>query len=306
MKRHYIIAITALVLSAILPLAASAQEDSADQEQQQLPPPMIQRFQAGLNRGIEDAANNRDYRNRALEDSLGSSSEQDRPDTYDHASGTPPFPLRGEGESRDHGMMTRYGYSASGTPMMWWQASTSPFFNRAREHGSSTAPFPPFMTDFGSSTPDVSGHENWPSVRLDMFAFMQNNLVDRLSRALDNLVQIRGRIADRIQAEASTTDMSAAENLLTIADQKLTAARSDIQALASYVPMATSTQGLTASTTVGLGIPRQIGSQTIQAVSDARRALNDVVVSIAHSMGIDIGNNDNASSTNTSSSTQDR
>jgi hypothetical protein len=282
MNKRFLIGAAALALSALVPAdVALAQDDngSGQQGQQLPPPPMMQRLHNGLDQGLENAQNNRDARNAMMGGRMMRS-----------ASGTPMF--------------------ASGTPMMWWQASSSPFRHRGPGRGgegTSTEGFPPFtgrmMDDLGSST-DLQGHEGWQNARLDMFVFMQGKLVEQLTRALDNLVQIRGRIAARIQADASTSDMTGAESLLAAADLKLAAAKSAIQALASFAPTATSTQ-LTATTTVGLGKPRQIGGSAIQAMNDARKALNDVVVAIAHSMG-DQEEHADASSTDEASSSQDR
>src|SRR6185369_8929686 len=109
------------------------------------------------------------------------------------------------------------------------------------------------------------------------------------------------------KAEQSGRTMTNAKNLLVIADQKITSAQSAIDTLANLSAtstIATSTQATsTASTTteVDLGKPRVIGSAAIRAVKDAQRALKDVVVAIAHSMGLKLGGDDNdheSSSTN--------
>lgn len=142
------------------------------------------------------------------------------------------------------------------------------------------------------------------TVRADIYRMQLNHLVSQLNRALNNLKQIRSRIGSRIEkASASGRDMTNAKSLLTIADAKITAARNAIDALATLTPTASSTNVTSTSTTatstssgtstppstIDLGKPRQVGKSAIQSVNEARKALNAVVVAIAHSMGFKIG-----------------
>ena len=103
--------------------------------------------------------------------------------------------------------------------------------------------------------------------------------------------------------------MSSAKALLVTADAKIAAANAAIINFQAYVPtgsstiIATSTASTTASSTatttnIRLDRPRQIGAAAIQAVKDAKNALSDVVVAIAHSTGLRLGDgNENATST---------
>jgi len=144
--------------------------------------------------------------------------------------------------------------------------------------------------------------------RADEFRIRQTALVQQLQLSLDNLSQIRVRIAARISLETNNgRDMTEAQNLLATADQKIAAAQAAVSSIASYVPTATSTDSITASTTIDLGRPREIGAGAIKAVNDARQALQQVVTAIARVTGFGIGQDGHiiASTTiTTSSSTQ--
>ena len=193
--------------------------------------------------------------------------------------------MGGEGEQNGN----PEGENFTPRPAMWWQASTSPFRAAEREHeGSSTRPF--FPANLASSSAAIEARNHGQEVRLETFAFLQNRLVDQLTRALNNLEQIRGRIANRIQLEQqSGLDMSAATNLLAQADNTLSGASTAIKNLAAYVPpsVATSTD-LTASTTIDLNAPRQVSDAAIATIENARQALNAVVNAIAQALGADL------------------
>ncbi len=121
-------------------------------------------------------------------------------------------------------------------PPMWWQASSSPLRAAEREReGSSTRPF--FPANLASSSAAMEARNHGQEVRLETFAFLQNRLVDPLTRALNNLAQIRGSIANRIQLEQqSGLDMTIATGLLGQADNALSTASNAIKNLAAYVP----------------------------------------------------------------------
>lgn len=139
-------------------------------------------------------------------------------------------------------------------------------------------------------------------VRTDIFEKQKNHLVMQLNRALANLNQIRGRISSRIEkAEQSGRDMKKAKELLSTADKRLAEAKTAIDALILLSPQApgstntasTSIASTSATTspdqTIDLGRPRQAGADAIRAVETAKRALVDVVVEIAHNMGLKLG-----------------
>lgn len=154
--------------------------------------------------------------------------------------------------------------------------------------------------------------EDRKELRADIFKLRQENIVRQLTRALDNLKQVRTRIDARItKSEQAGRNMTDAKALLVTADAKIAAAVSAINSVATFVPpVATSTATSTASSTPGNGEmadlqkPRIIADGAIGAIKDAKDALNDVVVSIAHSMGLKLGNDGkNATSTATSTAT---
>jgi uncharacterized protein YxeA len=125
----------------------------------------------------------------------------------------------------------------------------------------------------------------------DAFHARKKNIEKQLQNALNNLKQIRERINSRItKATASGRDMTKAKSLLTIADNKITVAQNTINNLIKSLT-ATSTATSTASTTVDLTKPRAFATDAQKAIKSAQKALVDVVVAIAHAMGLKIGNN---------------
>ncbi|GEM_PF-878737 len=148
--------------------------------------------------------------------------------------------------------------------------------------------------------------KNLPKVRKDIYDQQKNHLISQLNQALTNLSQVRGRIAERItKAETNGRDMTNAKALLITADAKLAAAKTAIDTLTNLKPITASTTD-TASTTsssIDLGKPRQVGAAAIKAIGDAKKALNDVVVAIAHSMGFKVGQDGTITATSTNSTT---
>lgn len=229
---------------------------------------------------MENARNNRDYRNMMLgreSEASDTQTQSEPPDSENGNSEDVGVPGMMRGENND-----RLGSTTEDRGAEHPVRFATPFIRRFAS-----------STDFASSTfrqqaDEERGHAE--EMRAAAFAWIQNNLADQLNRALDNLKQIRGRIADRIQTETSAgRDMSQAQTLLNAADIKIAAAEQAIQAVADYQPSATSSQYITASTTVGVGQARTIGADAIQAVKDARNALVQVVIAIAQAMGLDLG-----------------
>ena len=126
-------------------------------------------------------------------------------------------------------------------------------------------------------------------MRKDIYIIERNRIVNQLNLSVNNLKQIRIRIEARIEkATQAGRDMGKAKSLLVIADNKITLAKQAIDSLKSLE--ATSTVSTNAaSTIIKLEKPRQMGVGAIKAVNDARKALNDVVVAIAHGMGLKLG-----------------
>ena len=156
------------------------------------------------------------------------------------------------------------------------------------------------MARLASSTDIMRNREGAKEARIDDFALQQSNLVAQSQHALDQLKEVRAKIADKISAaEQSGKSMTEANSLLAIADQKIADAETAISVVSSYVPPAISAAGTeaTASSTVPLDRPRAIGKTAIDAVNQAKKALNDVVVAIAHAMGIKVGQDGRISTT---------
>lgn len=114
-------------------------------------------------------------------------------------------------------------------------------------------------------------------MKRDTFEIRKNALVKELTMSLKNLGNIRDRINTRIvNIESGSTSMTEAKAALATADDKLSKAKTAIDALVSIT--ATSTTASTASTTeIDLSKPRQVGDAAIKAVKDARDSLRDVV-----------------------------
>ena len=138
------------------------------------------------------------------------------------------------------------------------------------------------------------------ALRIDMFNRERGHVVSQMQVALDNLKNIRERIASRITKVAATgVDVTDTNTLLTTADMKIATAQTAIDTLSAFTPTTTPTTSgdqassteasdTATSTTIGLDKPRQISNSAIQAVKDARDALNLVVQSIAHDLGVNL------------------
>ncbi|MDB5239222.1 MAG: hypothetical protein JWO00_557 [Candidatus Parcubacteria bacterium] len=218
-----------------------------------------QKLQLNYQTYAENVHNNEDYRNAILEKRSEHASTTPR----DGQDGAPSHPLllkaKIEGEIR-------------------------------HEEGTSTHFAPPaFMRKLASSTEEHENRGRSEQVHKEVFARMLTHLTDELTHALNNLKQIRGRISARISLETGNgKDMTSAKTLLSAADDKISLADKAIQDLKSFAPAATTTAGVSATTTIDLGKPREIGGNAIKAVSDARRALNEVVIAIAKALGVSL------------------
>ncbi len=202
--------------------------------------------------------------------------------------------MRGNEDSRN-AMLEKRSTSTPGMPGM----PGRPLLHaemELRHEGSTTRPIPPGMIRrIASSTEERRDNirERMQTVRKAMFEDLRNRLVMELTRALDNLKQIRTRIAARISTETSNgKDMTSASSLLITADAKITLADQSIQALKAFTPAASTTVeanvSADASADIDLDKPRQIGADAIRAVNDARKALNDVVIAIARALGVEL------------------
>lgn len=125
-------------------------------------------------------------------------------------------------------------------------------------------------------------------MRIDIFKVRKEAIIKQLTVSLNNLKQIRDRVASRIEKAGSEgRDMTKAKSSLVIADAKIQDAINAVETLKVYtapIPTASSTD-----TVVDLVKPRQVGETAIKAVKAAHEALVAVVRAIAHAMGL--GNN---------------
>lgn len=163
--------------------------------------------------------------------------------------------------------------------------------------------------------------ENKDRLEFKSFEMKKSNLVRQLNRALENLMQIRERLSSRIvKAEASGRNMTNAKSLLVIADTKIAIAKNAVNSLASSTvstttnPTATTTATTTTATTTATSTAtttiivdvrnhRVMGEAAIKAVNEAKKALNNVVVAIAHSMGLRVGQDGTIATSTTATST---
>ncbi len=185
----------------------------------------------------------------------------------------------------------------------WFRAPGSPWRNN-KTIATSTRGLPPFLAKFATST-ELKGHQTLKEIRLDKFAFLQSNLVAETEHALAKLKTSRSKIAQRIQtAEQNGRTMTDAKQLLTVADQKIADAEKAISALAAYVPptIAAGTN-VSATSSVSLTKPREVGRTAIEALKAAKEALRAVVVSIAKNMGLGTEERDERSERKNSSTT---
>lgn len=292
MKKPYISLVLAGVLAVTAPLFVYAEDGADDNVPQQAPSPapvMMQREavpgqapqQRGDDRGMprvfraENVENNRDIRNAALRRG------QNVPMM---ASSTRLAPMMLRAENRDNADED----SNDDRPMIpaWITASSSPF----REHRlGSTTMMELMRAAREGTTTELRGHEMRKAIELASFARLQGNLISQLNQSLSRLQESRNKIADRITAATqSGRDMTDATKLLAVADQKIADAEKAVQNISTLTPSVSGTT-VTASTTVSLEKPREIGKTAIQAVNEARKALNEVVVAIAHAMGFSFG-----------------
>lgn len=156
----------------------------------------------------------------------------------------------------------------------------------------------------GSSTPRMMGGNASTTPRRNMmlnnlFQMRKTAIVHELQSAVNNLINVEKRLQSRIDksiSASSTRDMTAAKALLVTADAKIKIAQSAIDAIKNMTATSTIT---TASSTIDLERPRIIADGAKQAIKDAQKSLNDVVVAIAKAMGLKLGNDNNTENRST-------
>ncbi len=127
-------------------------------------------------------------------------------------------------------------------------------------------------------------------MRMDIFRIRKDAIIKQLTVSLNNLKQIRDRIASRIEKAASEgRDMTNAKSALVAADAKILVAINAVEALKAYTAPTATTTASSTDPIVDLTKPRQVGDAAIKAVKAAHEALVAVVRAIAHAMGL--GNN---------------
>jgi hypothetical protein len=150
-------------------------------------------------------------------------------------------------------------------------------------------------TSTASTTKRISrdGYENnGKSMILNFFKQRKDEISKQFTVALRNLTNLQTRISSRIDKEKlNGRDMTEASRLLIVAKTKISIANDAVNALRSYSPNA-SVASTTASTTqsINLDITRKMIVDVQKAIKDAQKSLNDVVIAIAHAMGVKIGN----------------
>ena len=111
-------------------------------------------------------------------------------------------------------------------------------------------------------------------MKTDEFKTRANALVKQLNISIENLTNSRTRINEIItKQEASGKVLTDAKAALAVADTKIAAAKTAVEALAAL----TATSEASTSTETDLAKPRQTGDAAIKAVKDARDSLKEVV-----------------------------
>lgn len=136
----------------------------------------------------------------------------------------------------------------------------------------------------GSSTARM---ETLNKMRRDIFTTRRDALVRQLTVSINNLENIKTRIDTRIaKIKTDGKDTTEAEKLLVVAVAKIATAKTNVTALTNIEIQTTSTSTPDAE----LARPRLAAETAIRSIEEARRALQKVVVAIAHSMGREINN----------------
>ena len=144
--------------------------------------------------------------------------------------------------------------------------------------------------DLKAASTTTQKHEIRMEMRKDVFSAQLNKMINQVTLSLNNLKQIRTRVEARIEkATQAGRNMSKAKDLLVTADAKILSAEQTINSLKS-LGASTSTVSTTATSIIKLERPRQMGADAIKAVNEVRKALNTVIIAIAHDMGLKLGN----------------
>jgi hypothetical protein len=148
-------------------------------------------------------------------------------------------------------------------------------------------------SEINAASTTIEKREIRKEMRKDILAVTKQKMAKQLELSLSNLTQIRDRIASRIEKEKQNTrDMTKATALLVVADSKISAAKSAVAALSSYSPSQISedaTSSTTGAVLVNIEKVRDLLATAQRSIKEAQKALNDVVVAIAKSMGLKIG-----------------
>lgn len=251
MKKHYYLyAIVAIALVAVLPSITRAENG--------VPPrpgtaPTALELLRAKNANIQ---NNEEMRNKILGSNKLGTSTPPRPGTFGDiralASSTKPIRREIKDERKDE-------------------------IRDIREQG---------REDMKNASSSKERREIRKDMRKDEFKVRKEAITRQLNVTLNNLKQIRERISARIDKSVSEgRDMTKAKSLLVIADSKIALAEQAIGLVAILNPTATSTTA-TSTPVIDLGKPREVGELAIKALKKAHEALVNVVIAIAHSMGL--------------------
>ena len=272
MKRYYYLLTVALVLTAILPTIVSAEETTVStnadtQTTVGTPPRPATPILKQLREKTENIQSNEEMRNKLLNNSIRVSSSTVR-DIRAMSSTT----MNERKEIRD---------------------------DRREEVGNIRMEGREKIKNASSSD---ERKEMRKEMRKDVFEVRKNAFIKQLNLSIENLKQIRERIASRIEkATSNGKDMTKPKALLVIADAKIAAAELAVNEIVAFDPSSSlaATADANGSTTIDLTKPREIGEKAIKAIKEAHRALVDVVRAIAHALG----NGANATTTTTTTTT---
>jgi hypothetical protein len=122
-------------------------------------------------------------------------------------------------------------------------------------------------------------------LRNDVLKTRQNAIVKQLNISISNLEQIKSRLGSRIEkASKDGRDMTNARLAMAQVDIKMKEAKDAVVAIQTFVPPT-----VNATTTPNLTKPQELVKKAQNSIKAVRDSLNKVVVAIAKSMGLKLG-----------------
>jgi hypothetical protein len=154
----------------------------------------------------------------------------------------------------------------------WIRMDESPLKN------ATSSTISPFLVKIPPNS-RISNHQSRIEIGLNYFAILHTNLLARLDRTYPILERTRDSLLVRI--DAGRGDMTEPKELMLVAQNKIDSAKQYIEELRLYVPPTLYKAGVTATTTTSLVAARKLGEDAINAIKEAKTALQKVLISLA-------------------------